>query len=103
MATLKYDVETNADWEEHFYHGSVSIIQGMATTDDPLSIESLQYRGFTLWDQEVEDAKVAAKAAADAEAIALAESAVTSGVDDEVELELNASKKPRPKKVVSTD
>lgn len=58
---------TEAEWEEHLYHRSLPVRNGIVETDDELDIDALLRRG---WERIEEDApnsapKRAAKAAAD--------------------------------------
>ena len=55
MTRLKYtSIDTQADWEEHLYHESVKVIGGFVETDNPLTIESLLYRGYEIVEEVVE-------------------------------------------------
>ena len=56
MPRFKYTImETDADWVEHLYHTDVPVLGGFAETDDPIAIESLLYRGFSLIEDAVDE------------------------------------------------
>lgn len=42
-----------ADWEEHLYHRSLPVHNGITETDDELDIEALLRRGWELVEEEV--------------------------------------------------
>ena len=55
MTRLKYtSIPTAADWEECLYHETVPVVGGIVETDNPLTIESLLYRGFEIVEEVAE-------------------------------------------------
>lgn len=53
MTRLKYTlIDTQANWEENLYHDVVQVIGGFVETDNPLTIDALQYRGFEIVGEE---------------------------------------------------
>jgi hypothetical protein len=55
MAKFRYLFGGNeANWDEHLYHRSLPVVDGIVETDDELDIDALLRRG---WELVVEDAK----------------------------------------------
>lgn len=67
MTRLQYtSIPTVANWEENLYHETVPVVGGFVETDNPLTIESLLYRGFEIVVDEVQ-AEIEAEVDADVE------------------------------------
>lgn len=51
---------TEANWEEHLYHRSLPVVNGIVETDDELDIDALLRRGWEIVEDDQEEKPVQA-------------------------------------------